>query len=677
MSRSPIAMLCLLLALPARGAPPRAVAGPVFALVVGVNRPIGNGTQRLLHADDDAILFHRLLATVGYSRLLVVPDVASTELHGPLPEAQAPTWANLERSLDALFASMRRARARGLRPHFLFVYSGHGDLERGQGYLALADGRLTSSDLARRVLARSPAVANHVIIDACRSYYLVHGRHPRRGEAREAGSLPRSAGRARGSDTARQGSLARRFPNTGFVLSTASAESSHEWNELQAGVFSHEVRSGLMGAADVDRDGRIAYDELWAFIRSANARITSARFRPTVYIRPPRGTVSSALLDWRRFRGASITVSQGGRYVLEDDDGVRLADFHASPSHVVTLRLPHDARPDSLLYIHDLERLMQYLVELEGGQEHHRLVDLSSEPSNYHVKGRPHFYSRIFAQPFGAQTYRALMVCNQLTRGDLPCTGRRLAAVLPPTRSRGALKHMVHRPAWRSVVSASAGLRAMTHRLRIDDTTGLDSGWFSALELGGDLFPLAANPGPVGNLGLAGHYYHSIGLTTHPQTGPRSISATLQELRVGLRYRWNLLHREASPELRGGIDTGFQLLQPSTDIGQIPTVRYQFLGLNLLDLRVPIITRNTLQVGLDLGFDYRFVLSGALIDGEQRSSGGFELHGGLVGRLGRWAFSATWFYQRYGFNFDEDSCPQCQDAADLYYGLALRGGFRY
>ena len=48
-------------------------ATPVFAVVVGVNQPPNKTTQRLRYADDDAILFHRVFATVGESTLLIQP----------------------------------------------------------------------------------------------------------------------------------------------------------------------------------------------------------------------------------------------------------------------------------------------------------------------------------------------------------------------------------------------------------------------------------------------------------------------------------------------------------------------------------------------------------------------------------------------------------------------------
>ena len=57
----------------------------------------------------------------------------------------------------------------------------------------------------------------------------------------------------------------------GFLLSTSSGRESHEWEGVQAGVFSHEVRSGLYGAADVET-GAAVDDETDATFRAGQDR---------------------------------------------------------------------------------------------------------------------------------------------------------------------------------------------------------------------------------------------------------------------------------------------------------------------------------------------------------------------------------------------------------------------
>jgi hypothetical protein len=678
---------------------------PIFAVVIGVNRPIGNGTQRLLHADDDAILFHRLLGTAGYSRLLVEPDRDSLLSHGALPEARLPTRANLKRALAIQFAAMRRARRRGLRPHFFFVYSGHGDVKRRRGFLALARGRLYARDLERLVLARSPAAANHVIIDACRSHYLVFG-VPAGGRQRV-----RSPGRGFRSET-RPYSLARRHPAVGFVLSTSSAQSSHEWTELGAGVFSHEVRSGLMGAADVNGDGRIGYDELWAFIQAANAWVPGRRFRPRIHMRPPRAVASSVLLDLRGYPGTSVAVPNGGRFVLEDSRGVRLADFHAAPSFSVSLHLPHDPRVDAPLYLHDLRRLVEYPIPTDIAHRRYvlsppprRLAAISLEslpgrPSQYRVKGEAHAaYSHLFEVPFGLGSHRELMTCRPGGGGSFPCRYSTPARhVQPSTSPKRAAAVRVQTSATSAprppMFIVSLDLRAMTHRLDIDQPISpagrehhafSDSDWFATLGLAGQVYPF---PRKFSHLGLAGHYYRSIGLTTQPADRHES-PASLQELCLGPRYRWVILRRPQSPVLTAGIDGGIHLFELDHASDSVPDMHYLFVRLALLELHVPLLERGPLGLGLDLSFHYRFVLSAGQIEyedsrgyGPATSAGGIEASGGLRASYKRYFLRLVGFVERYAFEFNPSPCASgaCREAAgavDLYYGLDIGVGYRY
>jgi hypothetical protein len=608
--------VCLLIEAPAGAATTN--REPVYAVVVGVNRPLGKHTLRLRYADDDAILFHRLFKSVGDSTLLVSPDDATRRLHGSLHLALAPTRKNLLAALERTFARMEQARERGLKPQFYFVYSGHGDVKNNRGYLALDDTRLTSDDLARLVLARSPAINNHVVVDACRSYYLVQ-------EKRAGGERRPIKGRFHQPE-----SLLRRFPHTGFLLSTSSDENSHEWAEFQAGIFSHEVRSGLLGPADANRDGRVTYDEIWAFVETANRRIPNERYRPTIFMRPPRGDGSRHLLDMRRFRGAAIRVParQAGRYMLEDRHGVRLADLHTAPGEPVTLwlpraegrseatpragakrpklpraegrseatpragakrpKLPRAERSSSRLYLHDLKRLVEYKVSLDTGRERVLLAQLGSHPSSYRPKGAAHeAFVEIFEEPFGAEVYRVRMTCEKKRMDATPCPsyyctycqchqcrhvwddpgmqpGERPAPVVhaktpPPIQKKG-------RPRWEPVVHVTMGLRVMyrdfdfndpLYPAKSDEHSNFRSGFVPAIDLRVALYPLAAlHRGPLRNLGLSLRYYRALGLKAQPPTGDRPVDTTLQEWLVGPRFRWNFLDTPRSPEMVFGADFG-------------------------------------------------------------------------------------------------------------------------
>jgi hypothetical protein len=312
----------LLLAAPARAAEPSE-----FALIIGVNQSGDSSLAPLRYADDDAARYRDFFHTVGArTYLLTTMDDNTRRLH---PEAAAEALpardAQLTATVEQLVADVQRAQRGGYLTTLYVVYAGHGQVEGETGYVNLEDGRLTGPALAARVLNRVRADRSHVIVDACSSYYFALGRgssgqrRPAHGFSQLGGTLVEQR-------------------DVGLLLSTSSARESHEWAAFQAGVFSHEVRSGMFGAADADGNGIVSYAEMAAFIKRANQSIPNEKYRPEVFWRPPRG--SSALVDLRgaMARRVEIPPDDDGHYFLEDPGGVRLADFHPGKRGVQILR---------------------------------------------------------------------------------------------------------------------------------------------------------------------------------------------------------------------------------------------------------------------------------------------------------------------------------------------------
>jgi hypothetical protein len=193
------------------------------------------------------------------------------------------------------------------------------------------------------------------------------------------------------------GELDRRF---GLLLSTSVTRESHEWEAFQAGVFSHEVRSGLYGAADADGDGRVSYREIAAFVENANAAIPNERFRPQVFARPPRAGDTLLDIRWPRRSYLEVGPTRSGRYLLETAEGVRLADFHSSSrSRLRLLRPP--AR--GLLYLRrrDSDR-QEYAVK--PGPRIVRVASLAGRRPRVAMRGAAHHaFSRLFERPFDRQ----------------------------------------------------------------------------------------------------------------------------------------------------------------------------------------------------------------------------------------------------------------------------------
>ena len=385
--------LMMILSAPLGAAPPDATphaqTGPStsrFAIVVGYNLSPDKRTAPLRYADDDAVATHQLLQDAHVnSRLLVHMDEDTERLHPELVPDAPPT-------LDAVlstFASVRRemidAAATGAQTELLFFYSGHGDVEHGEGFVNLEGGRLTRSDLYERILDKSPATRNHVFIDACKSYFMVFGRGPGGERAPYNAPFVDRAGVAR-------------FFNTGFVLSTSSAQDSHEWERLQAGIFSHEVRSALRGGADADGDGEITYEELGAFLSVANAKIANARYRPSFVVRAPGkppGDLSDAVLAWPSANDVLLVDEGPGHVYVETASGDRIADVNPKPDQVTPVYLP-SLRP---VFVRKADESAEIEVR-DGGRV--ALSQLRSGPASIARKGALHVaFEVLFEQPFG------------------------------------------------------------------------------------------------------------------------------------------------------------------------------------------------------------------------------------------------------------------------------------
>jgi hypothetical protein len=293
-----------------------------------------------------------------------------------------PVRSDFERATALLAADVAQAHARGVKTVLYFVYAGHGNVKEGKGYLALEDGRLDANELEGQLLARIPADQTHLIVDACYSYFLTLERGPG-GQRHDIHGFSQFGGLAQ-------------KPNVGLLLSTSSARESHEWSGVESGVFSHEVRSGLYGAADVDGNGRVSYREIAAFIDRANGAIANDRYRPDVYAHPPKGT--DVLVDLRETSHTRIQVpaSLGGHYYLEDSRGIRFADFHSDSHQSAYVLKPANA---GRLYLHRLGDEAEFAIP--AGPEPVSLADIPPQEPRNRTRGAANdAFDGLFALPF-------------------------------------------------------------------------------------------------------------------------------------------------------------------------------------------------------------------------------------------------------------------------------------
>ena len=332
--RPPLATLLLagLLCLPCPAAAETRASS--YVLIVAHNKSLDRNVKPLRFADDDGARYWELFSKTGARvSLLSVLDPETARTHPAAARvAQVPWKHTLLQEVERIRGSVTRDNKAGRRTRFTFIYVGHGNVAKtGEGYVNLQDLKLRRQDLFAEIVDRVPASAIHLIIDACKSYFLI-SRGPGDWRDDRSGHTYRDEVRAflakRTIDT---------HPHVGAILSTSGDEEVHEWSAFRSGVFSHQLRSALAGAADINHDGRIEYSEVGAFIASANYKVALARARIRPFILPPPAARNATLMDLPDIQGRVVLElgqNDRGRFSVEDDRGVRQADLHKGRDRV-------------------------------------------------------------------------------------------------------------------------------------------------------------------------------------------------------------------------------------------------------------------------------------------------------------------------------------------------------
>jgi hypothetical protein len=361
-----------------------------FAIIVTNNHSPNLGRAELQYADDDGAKYwamFRSLTTDDRIALLTDFDRDSARL---FPDARAkavsPTRANVDAAVARISAAARDASRSGSVDVY-FIFAGHGDVDQGRGFLELRDGRLDSRDI-EGMLKSIPSTHTHVILDSCNSFFVLNPRKP-------------GGRRVAVTEQAAQ-NIGDRLPNVGVLLSTTAEAEVFEWSELQSGIFSHAVRSGLSGAADANHDGKVTYDELRAFVEIASSRVRNPMYRPKVYARGPGGRDGEAIVDLQnaRARLVELDAAKEERVTLRDRDDLPWIDAHKEAGTPMTLRLPVEIAQTASMDERDPRTgAVTARHALEGNDAAPPLVLASRGPND--VLGD------LFAEPFGPNALAA------------------------------------------------------------------------------------------------------------------------------------------------------------------------------------------------------------------------------------------------------------------------------
>jgi hypothetical protein len=205
------------------------------------------------------------------------------------------------------------------------------------------------------------------------------------------------------------------LPNVGVFLSTSAEGEAYEWSEIQSGIFSHLVRSGLMGAADANADGAVSYLELAGFVDTATLDVRNPNMRPHVFARGPGASdtttiaLPAAMTAVRRFELSDADVL---RVRVRDRDGLPLFDAHTEPGGVL-----HVAMPDAWASGAVVERTrrvagadaLRRWYALPEPPETVTLAALSELAPSNATRGPDETFHLLFAQPFGARAFTAYL----------------------------------------------------------------------------------------------------------------------------------------------------------------------------------------------------------------------------------------------------------------------------
>ncbi len=297
--------------LAAAAAPARPVEGPAtlpirrFALVAGVNDG-GADRVRLRYARSDAERIARLLERLGG----VSPEDAIVLLD--------PAEPALREAFRTMETRIRAARAAS-RAELVVYYSGHSD---DQGLL-LRGARIPYADV-RRWLETVGADVRIAILDSCSS-----------------GALTRQKGGQRAPPFLVDTSTA--VKGHAILTSSAADEASQESDRIEASFFTHFLLTGLRGAADTSRDGKVTVSEAYQFAFDetlARTERTRSGAQHPAYDIQLVGSGDVVLTDLRGTDGTLVfPEAVAGRFFVRDSEGRLVAELRKVGGRLVELGL--------------------------------------------------------------------------------------------------------------------------------------------------------------------------------------------------------------------------------------------------------------------------------------------------------------------------------------------------
>ena len=197
-----------------------------FAMVVGANDG-GAGKAKLQYAVSDAESMRKVLEELGG----ILPD-DTIFLAEPSREA---FFAGMKKLQDKIIQNKEKYR----RTEIIFYYSGHSD----ENHILLGTDKVSYQDV-RDAIHKVKADVRIAILDSCMS-----------------GTFAQLKGGKKKSPFLMN--VAYNMKGYAFMTSSSSDEASQESDRIKGSFFTHNLISGMRGAADVTQDGRITLNEAY------------------------------------------------------------------------------------------------------------------------------------------------------------------------------------------------------------------------------------------------------------------------------------------------------------------------------------------------------------------------------------------------------------------------------
>lgn len=277
-----------------------------LALLVGANRG-GPDRAVLRYAVDDARAVGKVLEDMGGVR------------PGDARYLADPDKAALLEAIGSLAADVDRARRTSRRVEAVFYFSGHSDEES----IFLGEERMTYAELRDLVTALAADV-RIAILDSCASGALTLPK----GVIKRPPFLMDQAYDMKG---------------TAFVASSAASEAAQESGRLGRSFFTHNLVSGMRGAADMNLDGRVTLNEAYQFAFDGTLvqteRTMAGAQHPSRHIQMS-GTGDVVITEIRKSDAVLVLDADfAGRVFVHDAAGVLLVELNKAAGREVAIGL--------------------------------------------------------------------------------------------------------------------------------------------------------------------------------------------------------------------------------------------------------------------------------------------------------------------------------------------------